>query len=253
MRPLTTMPDAITLESVPSFIPRMVMTPQLRCVMSRVIHHWKHRDRFSGLLKYGIRPLDRLLMHGPPGNGKTMACQWICRELGVELLRVRCDQLRGEYLGRTTKRVADVCEFLNQRDQPAVCLFDEVESIFINRKSAAANSSCGNEMSAATTVFMQAIDRWKSPTLIVMCTNLYGQLDAALTSRVELCIEFPPPTEDQAMECVRFWREILSCYGEETWGPELEKQITGGRMPESFRALQQQIAAAAREWVANDF
>jgi ATP-dependent 26S proteasome regulatory subunit len=252
MKPLRSTPDAITLEDVPAFIPRMVMTPQLQCVMSSVIRHWKHRDRFAGLLKYGIRPIDRLLMYGPPGNGKTMACQWICRQLGCQLLRVRCDQMRGAYLGDTTKRVAAVCEFLNDRDQPAVCLFDEVESIFINRSSNAADSSCGHELSAATTVFMQAIDRWKSPTLIVMCTNLHGQIDSALTSRIDLRIEFPPPMADQALECLLFWREMLCDFGSETWGPELQTQIENGRLPESFRALQQQIATAAREWVAKD-
>ncbi len=246
-------PDAITLESVPSFVPRMVMTPALQVVMSQVVRQWRHRDRFASLAKYGIRPLDRLLFYGPPGNGKTMACEWMCKQLGIQLLRVRCDQLRGQYLGETTKSVSAILQWLNERNDPALCLFDEVESIFINRQSGAADSSCGHELSAATTVFLQALDRWQAPTLIVMCTNLESQLDFALTSRIELCIEFPPPSAEQALECLSFWREILCEHGADDWGPTLESSISDGKLPASFREIRQSIAIAAREWIAKDF
>jgi ATP-dependent 26S proteasome regulatory subunit len=245
-------PDAITLEDPPAFVPRMVMTPQLEIVVRQVILQWKHRHLFAGIEKYGIRPLDRLLFFGPPGNGKTMACDWICKQLGMQMLRVHCDRIRGAYMGETTKTIASVCEFLSDRKQPALCLFDEVESIFLNRSSAAADSSCGHELSAATTVFLQALDRWTCPTLIVMCTNLYGSLDAALTSRVELRIEFPAPTAAQALECLTFWRELLCDHGAGDWGPAIEGQITGGRLPASFRELRKCIATAAREWIAKD-
>lgn len=243
-------PDAITLESVPGFIPRMVMTSQLQCVMSQVIQQWRHRDRFAPLAKYGIRPLDRLLFFGPPGNGKTMACEWICKQLGIQLLRIRCEQMTDIYLGETTKIVSNVLRWLDERSEPALCLFDEVESIFINRKSNAADSSCGREISSATTVFMQALDRWQSPTLLVMCTNLHGQLDEALTSRIELQLHFPGPTAEQAIECLAFWREILFDYGADAWGPQVEAAITGGKVPVSFRELRQTIGIAARNWVA---
>lgn len=244
------MPSAISIEDVPGFIPRMVMTPQLQTVMSHVIRQWKHRDRFSPLAQYGIRPLDRLLFYGPPGNGKTMACEWMAKQLGMRLLRVHCDQVTGSLLGETTKKVAAIVEWLGDRKEPSLCLFDEIESIFIDRRSGGADSSCGHELSAATTIFMQALDRWTAPTLIVMCTNLRGKIDFALQSRVELQLEFAGPTPEQAIECLAFWREILSGYGADEWGPVMEAQIRTAA-PESFRALRHAIAIAAREWVAN--
>lgn len=242
-------PSAISIEDVPAFIPRMVMTAQLQTVMAQVIRQWQHRARFAPLAQYGIRPLDRLLFYGPPGNGKTMACEWIAKQLGMKILRVHCDQLTGAFLGETSKKVAGIVQWLNERKEPALCLFDEVESIFIDRRSKAADSSCGHELSSATTIFLQALDRWTSPTLIVMCTNLHGRLDFALTSRVELQLEFAGPTQEQALECLAFWRELLSGYGADEWGPVLEALIKKAA-PASFRELRHAVSVAARDWVA---
>lgn len=253
MSVLDKMPDAISLEDVTSFVPRLVLTPQLQTVLQHVIRQWRHRDRFASIQKYGIRPLDRLLFFGPPGNGKTLACEWICKQLGLQLLRVHCDRMRGAYLGETTKSVANICRFLGERKEPVLCLFDEVESIFTNRQSAGADSASGHELSAATTVFMQALDRWTAPTLIVMCTNLHNQLDFALKSRVELKIEFPAPTAEQAMQCLAFWKELLCEYGAAEWGPRMEIEIASGRIPASFRAIRQSVGMATREWIARDF
>jgi hypothetical protein len=71
------LPDGLVLDDRPPFVPRMVMTPQLMSVVKNVVAQWRHRDKFQELLKYGIRPLDRLLFYGPPGNGKTLTCYWI--------------------------------------------------------------------------------------------------------------------------------------------------------------------------------
>jgi len=242
------LPPGLTLEKAPPFVPRMVMTDELHVVVREVITQWLNRDRFKGLLKFGIRPLDRLLFYGPSGNGKTMACQWICQQLGTPLYRVQCEQIVGAYLGETSKALARVTEYLAGLTEPALCLFDEVESIFVDR--ARSDGQCDRERGSALTIFFQALDRWRAPTLIVMCTNLVEQLDRALLSRVEMQLEFQGPTPEQAQEVVEYWRELLCGHGADTWGPRFVEAIEAGRLPESFRELTQQIGHAARDWVA---
>src|SRR5207253_50537 len=100
------LPEGIVLEK-PPFVPRMVMTDELLTVTREVVSQWHNREKFAGLIKYGIRPLDRLLFYGPPGNGKTMACYWIARQLGIPVYRVLCNNLHGSSLGMTCKAVAD--------------------------------------------------------------------------------------------------------------------------------------------------
>jgi ATP-dependent 26S proteasome regulatory subunit len=246
--PAAKLPPGLVLEKSPAFVPRMVMTPELHTVVREVILQWQHRKQFAGLLKFGIRPLDRLLFYGPPGNGKTMACQWMCQQLGVPLYRVQCERLVGAYLGETAKALARVTEHLSALTAPALCLFDEVESIFVDR--AAADGQCDRERGSALTVFMQALDRWQAPTLIVMCTNLIQQVDRALLSRVEMKLEFQGPTPEQAREVVEYWCELLCEHGADDWGPRFVAQLDQGNMPESFRQLTQLIGRAARDWVA---
>jgi ATP-dependent 26S proteasome regulatory subunit len=240
------LPESVVPEA-PGFIPRMVMTDEIKVVAREVIHQWKRRKDFAGLLKYGIRPLDRLLFHGPPGNGKTMACYWIAAQLGVPVYRVLCNALHGSGLGETPKAVADVMDFFNRRMEPAITLWDEAEAIFMDRSKA--EQACDREIGRATTIFMQALDRWKSPTLIVMATNLPDQLDAAVLSRVEMRLEFPGPTEEQCWKLLEYWSELLCDHGSSEWGPQVAERIKV-RTPLSFRELQQLIAFSAREWTA---
>ena len=242
------MPNAIVLEK-PPFVPRMVMTKELQSVTKNVIHQWKNRKAFAGLLQYGIRPLDRLLFYGPPGNGKTMACHWMARELNVPMYRVLCNNLVNSYLGDTCKALVEVVEFLEARREPALCLWDEVEAVFIDRRRS--ENSCDREKASALTVFMQSLDRWKSPTLIVMATNLRNQLDEALLSRVELQVEFKGPDEEQCEQVVQYWSELLHQHGGEEWGPKILEQVRVTPAA-SFRALQQEIAYAARDWTARN-
>jgi ATP-dependent 26S proteasome regulatory subunit len=240
------LPPGITLEK-PPFVPRLVMTDRLQTVVREVLHQWRNRQRFAGLRKYGIRPLDHLLFHGPPGNGKTMACYWIARELDIPIYRVLCNQLLGSYLGQTTNAVSDVLSYLNALPAPALCLWDEVESIFVDR--ARASGGGGQELSTATTMYLQALDRWQAPVLNVMATNLPNRVDPALRSRVELTLEFPGPNPEQCREMLNYWAELLDAHGGSAWGPKLAERVAANP-PESFRALQQLIGFAAREWTA---
>lgn len=245
--PPRTLPPGVVLDDKPPFVPRMVMTPQLTAVLRDVVAQWKHRDKFAGLTPFGIRPLDRLLFYGPPGNGKTLACYWVGKQLGVPVYRVLCNQLHGNCLGDTTRAVAKAVKFLDSQPEPGICLWDEIESIFVDRRQS--QGQCDREVAAALTVFLQALDRWKSPMLLVMATNLPEQLDAALLSRVALKLEFLGPNADQCGKLLDYWCELLAKFGSEEWGPRVREAITA-TPPESFRELQQVIGYSAREWVA---
>lgn len=231
-----------------AFIPRMAMTDELRLVAGQIIHQWRHRQKFAGLSKYGIRPLDRLLFYGPPGNGKTVSCYWIAKQLGIPVYRVLCNNLHGTCLGQTSGAVGDVMDFFSNRAEPALVLWDEVESIFTNRSNMGSSGS-QRELGTALTVFMQALDRWRSPILLVMATNLVDELDTALLSRVELQLEFRGPSVDQCREVINYWRELLNDNGSEEWGPILLERFKENPA-DSFRVLQQSVAFAARDWIA---
>lgn len=238
------LPAGLSREKPAKNVASLATTEALRGLMATALAQWKKADKFTALAKYGIRPIDRMLFWGPPGNGKTMASQWIAAQLGVPLFRVRCEALIGSLMGVTTRQVGALMEWLDRQPR-CVVLFDEVELLFPSREFT--RGECDREMNNAMGVFWQYLDRWEAPTLFVLATNLPDRLDPALLSRIDLKLEFGPPTHEQACGVIRYWQEVLHEYGSDTWGPKLMER---GQF-RSFRALFQEVQHQVRMHVTH--
>lgn len=239
------LPQGLSLERPAKNIASLATTDALLALRETVLAQWKFTADFQKLARHGIRPIDRMLFYGPPGNGKTMASQWIAAQLAVPLYRVRCETLIEAYVGRTAANLSTVMRWLEIHGGSSVVLFDEVEQILISR-GATGTDTVARELNSAMTVFWQFLDRWESPTLFILATNLPDRLDAALLSRIDIKLEFGPPTREQAVSVVGYWQEVLHEYGGENWGPRL---IDRERPPASFRELFQEIQNCVRQFV----
>lgn len=236
------LPRGLTLEKPGRNLAALAMTESLAAMQSVVLKQWHHQETFTKLAKHGIRPVDRLLFFGPPGNGKTMASQWLAQQLGAPLYRVRCETLIGSVMGETTGNVGGIMHWLSTQPR-SVVLLDEVEVIFPSRE--VTSGQCDREMNNAMAVFWQYLDRWEAPTLFVMATNLVDRIDPALLSRIDLKMEFGPPTPEQAASVALYWAEVLHEFGGDVWGPLL----ADGRQWESFRALFHAVQWHVRKFV----
>lgn len=235
----TDLPRGLFAEKPAKNLAALAMTDGLRSLAGTVLAQWKCQDAFAALAKHGIRPIDRMLFFGPPGNGKTMASQWLAQQLEAPLYRVRCETLIGSLLGETTATLARVMRWLETQPR-CVVLFDEVEQLFQAR--GLGGSDCSRELSTAMGVFWQFLDRWEAPTLFVLATNLPYQLDGALLSRIDLKMEFGPPTVDQAESVIRYWQEVLHEYAGEEWGPRLiERAKEFGSFRDLFHEIQHEV------------
>ena len=239
-------PPAISLEREANNLASLALTDSLKSLAKTVVAQWRHRDRFAGVESLGIGPIRQALFYGPPGNGKTVACQWLASEIGVPLYRVRSEMLVESYIGRTAQNVSHVLEWLSNKPA-AIVLFDEIESLFPSR-TFGSDGEGSKERSGAMTVFWQYLDRWRGPQLFCLATNLLERLDPALRSRVELQLEFGPPTPDQAANVLAYWAERLHDYDSARWAAE----IAALPQPESFRQLWQRIAHAVREAITRE-
>lgn len=91
-----------------------------------------------------------------------------------------------------------------------------------------------------------------SPQLFLLATNLINRLDSALISRIDLKLEFGPPTEQQALDVLAYWSETLHEYGADDWAPQIRRGIESNRdFPQSFRDLWQAITCAVRQHVCS--
>ena len=72
------------------------------------------------LRSYGLEPRNKILLIGPPGNGKTSLAEAIAEALMVPLITVRYDTIIGAYLGKQPQGFQN---YLNMLVRGNVCCF----------------------------------------------------------------------------------------------------------------------------------
>lgn len=141
-----------------------------------------------------------VLFDGPPGTGKTLTAELIAAELRRPLYRVHVPQVVSKWVGETERNIAEI--FTRARMGRAILLFDEADSLFGTRS---AGSQTANDRYANMEVnyLLQEVERFDG--IIMLTTNLYGNLDEALQRRLQFRVSFPMPGPT---ERARIW-EIL--------------------------------------------
>ena len=86
----------------------------------------EHR-RAELLAAYNLQPRHRVLLTGPPGNGKTSFAEAIATELAVPLVSVRYESVIASYLGETAVRLSRL--FDQVRTRRCVLFFDEFDVV----------------------------------------------------------------------------------------------------------------------------
>ena len=103
----------------------IVLQEDVRDLLLRIILENRSRARLE---RFGVSPRRRLLFHGAPGCGKTLAAAVLAGEMGLPLMTVRFDALFSRFLGATAVQLRTI--FAEMPRRPGVYLFDEfVESV----------------------------------------------------------------------------------------------------------------------------
>jgi SpoVK/Ycf46/Vps4 family AAA+-type ATPase len=136
----------------------------------------------------GVPRRNRVLLYGPPGNGKTSIAHAIAGTLDWPVATARIDSLVSSYLGETATNLRSIFDFATGNS--AVTLLDEFDTLGKLRNDA----SDHGELRRVVNATLQMIDRYKGKSLIVAATNSPDVLDSALWRRFDLVIEVPSPT-----------------------------------------------------------
>lgn len=153
----------------------------------------EHR-RSDVLRSYGMKPSGKVLFHGPPGCGKTLAAEVIAFELDLPLAIVRLDALVSSFLGETAANLRKVFEFI--AEQPLVVLFDEFDAIGKERS----DSGEHGELRRVVNAVLQMMDAYQGKSLILAATNHEQILDSAIWRRFDETIDFPLPDIEQLQQ-----------------------------------------------------
>lgn len=152
----------------------------------------EEHHRADLLRAQGMQPRHRVLLSGPPGNGKTSLAEAIAEAVAVPLLTVRYDALVGAYLGETNARLARLFDYV--RTTPCVLFFDEFDAVGKERGDIHETG----EIKRVVSFLLMQLDQLPSYVVVVAATNHAELLDRAVWRRFQLRIDMPLPTRDAA-------------------------------------------------------
>lgn len=151
----------------------------------------EEQHRADLLHSYNLRARNRILLAGPPGNGKTTLVEALAYELMYPLVVVRYETVVGSYLGQTSSRLKHLLDYA--RTQRCVLFFDEFETL---GKARGDTQETGEIKRVVSSLLLQ-IDNLPDYVVVAAASNHQELLDRAVWRRFQLRIELPMPTRRQ--------------------------------------------------------
>lgn len=157
----------------------------------------EEHHRADLLRAHGLEPRHRLLLSGPPGNGKTTLAEALAFELSVPLYVVRYESIIGSYLGETAVRLAKL--FAQVRTERCVLFFDEFDVVGKERGDL---HETGEIKRVVSSLLLQ-VDELPSHVVVVAATNHSELLDRAAWRRFQVRLPLPVPTTEQRIAWIK--------------------------------------------------
>lgn len=160
----------------------------------------------------GLKHLDipsRILLHGPPGGGKTLLAAAAANMLDAQFFNVKVSDLLSKYFGESTKLISAL--YTKARDvadsSVALVFIDEIESLVADRDK----SDFGPERRIISTILSEldglAQKNGRSSVITIAATNRPWDLDPAILSRMDLRIFVDWPDEKTREAIIRIHLE----------------------------------------------
>jgi SpoVK/Ycf46/Vps4 family AAA+-type ATPase len=149
------------------------------------VHLELRREDF--LVHHGVAPRRTFLFVGPPGTGKSATAEAVADELGLPLATVNLSTVVSSLLGDTARNLAAI--FSAAARDSYVVLFDEFDAIGKER----AEGSDHGELRRVVTAFLQQLDAFVGPSVLIAATNHPALLDLAAWRRFDEVVAFEPP------------------------------------------------------------
>ncbi len=144
----------------------------------------------------GITPPSGVLLHGPPGTGKTMLAKAVANQTDATFIKMAGSELVHKFIGEGAKLVRDLFELARQHE-PAVIFIDEIDAIAAKRTES--KTSGDAEVQRTMMQLLSEMDGFedRGEIRIIAATNRFDMLDRAILrpGRFDRLIEVPKPDE----------------------------------------------------------
>jgi len=150
-----------------------------------------------------------VLLHGPPGTGKTSLCKALAQKLSIrmgnrylhgQLIEINSHSLFSKWFSESGKLVqkmfAEIKDCIEDPDSFVCVLIDEVESLTAARKNAMSGSEPSDAVRVVNALLTQLDSIKHYPNVLVLTTsNITGAIDLAFVDRADIKQYVGPPSQ----------------------------------------------------------
>jgi transitional endoplasmic reticulum ATPase len=145
--------------------------------------------------RMGIRPPKGILLHGPPGCGKTLVARAVATESEANFISIKGPEIFSKWVGESEKAIREVFR-KGRTAAPAIIFFDEIDAIVPRRGMGYADSGATGRVISQLLTELDGIETLEN-VVVIAATNRPDILDPAVLrpGRFDRLIYVPAPDQ----------------------------------------------------------
>ncbi|MEM2958437.1 MAG: CDC48 family AAA ATPase, partial [Candidatus Jordarchaeaceae archaeon] len=192
------------LTEIPTGIPQITyediggLHEEIQKVREMIELPLKHPELFKRL---GIEPPKGVLLHGPPGCGKTLIAKAVANESEAHFISINGPEIMSKFYGESEKKLREI--FKEAEDNaPSIIFLDELDSIAPKREEV--TGEVERRVVAQLLALMDGL-KGRGKVIVIGATNRVNALDPALRrpGRFDREIEISVPDKQGRIEILQ--------------------------------------------------
>ncbi|KAM0001672.1 putative ATPase family AAA domain-containing protein [Helianthus debilis subsp. tardiflorus] len=160
----------------------------------------EHLARATANTKSHQAPFRNMLFYGPPGTGKTLVAREIARKSGLDYAMMTGGDVAPLGAQAVTK-IHEIFDWSKKSKRGLLLFIDEADAFLCERNSTHMSEA---QRSALNALLFRTGDQSRD-VVLVLATNRPGDLDSAITDRIDDVIEFPLPQEEERFKLLKLY------------------------------------------------
>ena len=128
--------------------------------------------------RLGIDPPKGVLLHGPPGCGKTLIARAVANETAAYFTHITGPEIMGKFYGESEGRLRSFFEEA-KANAPAILFIDEIDAIAPKREEMGGEKQVERRVVAQLLALMDGLES-RGEIIVIGATNIPNSLDPAL-------------------------------------------------------------------------